>query len=155
MFEVCPKCEIVVEKFHNPSFRAAAARTTSSDLPGQKSLNKEHLGLIVVGVAVVAFVFFGNVHFISGSTYDGRPIVSKISFGFSETFINTDKILGRPWISVQEQHPLAVKVLQREGWLESEAARERRIQRESRQETQREMDRIQRESERLIRDLFR
>ncbi|MFC1794780.1 hypothetical protein ACFL3Q_14480, partial [Planctomycetota bacterium] len=40
----------------------------------------------------------GFLHVINGSNLSAPHVVLKGSFGYSETFINIDKITGMPWI---------------------------------------------------------
>lgn len=52
---------------------------------------------------------FGFVHIITGITSPiGLPfdIALKNSFGYSETFVNADKVTGMPWIAAKSQYPL-------------------------------------------------
>jgi predicted nucleic acid-binding Zn-ribbon protein len=110
-----------------------------------------------IAILFIICLFFGSFHVITGS-HVGTMVVTKYSFGYSETFINTDRIIGMPWIAAKAQYPLSVKVLQREKILESDAAREARIQdeisarmEEARSETERAMRRAQEDMERFMR----
>jgi len=89
-------------------------------------VKKNNFGLIIL-IAVLCLLALGNIHIITGSNLVFPKIAMRQSFGFSETFINVDKITGMPWISAVSRYPLGVKVLQREGIIESEEERENRI----------------------------
>lgn len=97
----------------------------------KKSTNKKILLIrnLIAGTFLVCF-FYGEFHFVHGSTYTGKSIIPKVSFSFSETFVNTDQILNVPVIAAKSNWPLAVAALQREGFLESDIDRERRIKSE-------------------------
>lgn len=159
MFEICPSCEIVVAKFHRPSVPRHYRPDYHGPVSG-KSGYSSHRWMAgkrqrVAGIALIAgfilFVVFGSFHFIHGSTYNGKPIVQKMSFGFAETFINTDRIFGLPRITVQQRHPLAYKVLQREGYIVSEFEAERRI----RERLLREHERTRQDYDRDLQELRR
>jgi hypothetical protein len=78
--------------------------------------------LIVVGL--------GFMHVITGSNLSAPHIVCKSSFGYSETFINIDRITGMPWVFAKSRYPVGCRVLQETGHIESDEAFESRIKRE-------------------------
>ena len=80
--------------------------------------------------ATVVIVGLGFVHVISGSNLPSHPIVLKDSFGYSETFINIDKITGMPWVFAKAKYPIGCKVLQDKGHIETDEAFEQRINRQ-------------------------
>ena len=98
----------------------------------------------------VAVVLLGNFHIISGSTV-GTKMVTKFSFGFSETFINTDMIGGMPWIAAKSQYPLSVKILQREGVFETDDARDQRIKSEVDSKSKEALKQYQESVDRIMR----
>ena len=73
-----------------------------------------------VALCILLVVLIGNFHVIMGS--DIFKIVRRDSFGFSETIINTDEITGMPWLAAMSRFPIGIRVLQREGLLESDEA---------------------------------
>jgi hypothetical protein len=73
--------------------------------------------------------------------------VEKLSVGFAETFINSDAILGMPFIVAKSQLPLSVLALQRVGFIETEAQMEQRLNAELKSE----FDKLEAESERELR----
>ena len=78
--------------------------------------------------AVIAIVVgFGFIHVINGSSLSVPHVISKTSFGYSETFINIDKITGMPWIFAKVKYPLGCKILQDRGHIESDEAFQRRV----------------------------
>ncbi len=108
-----------------------------------KNAKTNRIVLMVIAIIISLITLMGNVHFIHGSTYSGPLIVKKVSFSFSETFVNTDKVFAMPYISALSTYPLAVAALRRLGVLESEKAREDRIKKEVNDEiekTQREIE---------------
>ena len=54
-----------------------------------------------------------------GSNLSTPDVVKKDAFGYSETFINIDKITGMPWLFARSRHPIGCKVLQEKGYIES------------------------------------
>ena len=72
----------------------------------------------------------GFVHVIGGSNLDSWRIVRKGSFGYSETFINIDKVTGMPWVFAKSKYPIGCKVLQEKGHIETDEAFDRRIKRQ-------------------------
>ena len=88
--------------------------------------------VILAGASLVALalVFMGFFHVVSGGDISTRYL-AKRSFGFSETFVNVDEITGMPWIAARAKYPLACKLLQDEGILESEDSRKDRLRRET------------------------
>ena len=88
---------------------------------------KKNNFVLIILIAVLCLLALGNIHIITGANLIFPKIVMKQSFGFSEIFINVDKITGMPWISAVSRYPLGVKILQREGIIESDEEREDRI----------------------------
>jgi predicted RNA-binding Zn-ribbon protein involved in translation (DUF1610 family) len=85
--------------------------------------------LLVAAILIV--IGFGFVHVINGSSLPHPRIVHKDSFGYSETFINIDKITGMPWVFARSKYPIGCRILQKKGHIESDEARERRISKNS------------------------
>jgi len=83
----------------------------------------------------------------------GKKITSRESFGFSETFINVDKITGMPWISAKSQYPLGCLILAREGIIESDAQLKNRTRREVQQEIDDAMQNAQEEYDKILKNL--
>ena len=83
--------------------------------------------VVLAIMAVVVVILSGFLHVVSGSTYKGSILVPKLSYGFSETFINADAVMGMPYIVAKSQLPLSVLALQRVGFLETEAQMQKRI----------------------------
>lgn len=104
------------------------------------------------------FLFFGFVHIITGSAVSIPRITLKESFGFSETFINTDQIIDLPYIIALAQHPIGVRILQREGYAESDFKRDQRIKEENREfdaemeKAIKDAERMKQEGEKIIRN---
>lgn len=73
----------------------------------------------LLAAAITVFIGFGFIHIITGSNLSYPDVVKKDSFGYSETFINIDKITGMPWLFARSRHPIGCKVLQKKGYIES------------------------------------
>ena len=85
------------------------------------------VGLIVIG--------FGYIHVITGvvSPYQlPFDVVLKESFGYSETFVNAEKIKLLPYSAAKKKYPLGCKALQRNNYMDFgnayEATMTRRLQ---------------------------
>ena len=93
---------------------------------------------ITLCIAVfLILIGFGFVHIITGiSSPLGLPfdIALKDSFGYSETFVNADKVTGMPWIAAKTRYPLACKVLQQKHYIESNDEFKERVQKERQEE---------------------
>lgn len=70
---------------------------------------------------------FGYIHVINGSSLSAPHVVVKSTFGYSETFVNIDKITGMPWIFAKLKYPIGCKILQDSGYIESNEAFELRV----------------------------
>ena len=86
-------------------------------------------------------IILGKIHIVTGGSV-GPKFISRESFGFSEMFINVDKITGMPWISAQTKYPLGCKALAREGIIETDQEFKTR----TKQEIQEDIDKITREA---------
>ena len=82
---------------------------------------------LITCVLLGAAVFFSNYHIVTAHDI-GLRCVRRESFGFSEIWINVDAITSMPWISAKSRFPLGCRILEREGIIESEAARAKRIE---------------------------
>jgi ribosomal protein S27E len=83
------------------------------------------VALLAAAVMIVAGL--GFIHVITGSSLSAPHFVLKGSFGYSETFINIDKITGMPWVFAKLKYPIGCKVLQESGRIESDEAFQQRI----------------------------
>jgi len=114
----------------------------SSDGLLQKKVSAKWVCGIFLFIVVLSLSF---VHIITGG-YVGFAIVPKNTIGFKDTFINVDEITGMPWIVATSKYPIAVKILQQEGIIESDEARERRLH----SEMMESMERSKKEFEMLM-----
>lgn len=126
-FDVCPSCQVVLRKLADPPRRTIPANETKKK--SEKTKTRQII-FITIAFPTALAAFLGQVHVIRGSTYDGPLLAKKYTFGYSETFINTDEILNMPVIGAKSQYPLSVKALQNIGFLESDEAYEERVQRD-------------------------
>jgi hypothetical protein len=83
--------------------------------------------VVLLVSAMIIVAGFGYIHVISGSSLSVPNVVLKGSFGYSETFVNIDKITGMPWIFAKLKYPIGSKVLQDSGYIESDEAFAQRI----------------------------
>ena len=83
--------------------------------------------VLLIAVAIMIVVGFGFIHVINGSSLSVPHVVLKGSFGYSDTFINIDKITGMPWVFAQLKYPIGCKVLQDSRYIESDEAFELRV----------------------------
>jgi hypothetical protein len=78
-------------------------------------------------VVFLAVLFLGTCHIVTGGG-GGPKIVRRNSFGFSEIFIDVGAITGMPWIAAKWRFPIGCEVLEREGIIESDDSRQKRIE---------------------------
>lgn len=83
--------------------------------------------VVLLAAAMTIIAGFGYIHIINGSCLSVPHVVLKGSFGYSETFVNIDKITGMPWVFAKLKYPIGCKVLQDGGYIESDEAFGRRI----------------------------
>jgi len=83
--------------------------------------------VVLLAAAMMIVAGFGFLHVINGSSLSVPYIVLKGSFGYSETFINIDKITGMPWVFAKLKYPIGCKVLQESGHIESDEAFQLRV----------------------------
>ncbi|UCE49898.1 MAG: hypothetical protein JSW47_07035 [Phycisphaerales bacterium] len=135
-FVICKDCgrEISSKAERCPSCGApTAARRAKQQIRQQMKRREKWVKLcaaVLLVAATVVIIGLGFVHVISGSNLPSRRIVRKGSFGYSETFINIDKITGMPWVFAKSKYPIGCKVLQEKGHIESDEVFERRIKRQ-------------------------
>lgn len=145
----CPQCGVIYSKIRTADSPPPQPRrsTTRKKSPGHKRAKM----VLAAGAPIALLLFFGQFHLVRGADYSGPLLIKKRTFGFDETFVNTDKFINLPWIAAKTNNPLAVEALQRAGVLESDAARERRI----RSEVDAEMRAAQKEISRDVKALQR
>ncbi len=99
------------------------------------------LFLLILFLAILV----GNIHVVSqDGTY---KIVNRSKFGFSDFWASVEDCTGVPWIVAQTNHGELCRALQKAKLIESDAARERRLETEFSQK----MEHHQREiEERMI-----
>lgn len=121
--ERCPRCGA-------PTAATRAKQHIRQHIKRRKQWRGKLCAAAILIAATVVIVGLGFVHVISGSNLPSRRIVLKDSFGYSETFINIDKITGMPWVFAKAKYPIGCKVLQDNGHIETNEAFERRIKRQ-------------------------
>jgi ribosomal protein L40E len=121
--ERCPGCGA-------PTAATKAKQHIRENVKRRRKWRVELCGAVLVIAATLVIVSLGFVHVISGSNLPSRRIVLKDSFGYSETFINIDKITGMPWVFAKARYPIGCKVLQDRGHIETDEAFLRRIKRQ-------------------------
>jgi len=83
--------------------------------------------VVLLAAAMIIVAGFGYIHVINGSSLSAPHVILKGSFGYSETFVNIDKITGMPWVFAKLKYPIGCKVLQDRGHIESNEAFELRV----------------------------
>ena len=83
--------------------------------------------VMLLAAVIVIVIGFGFIHVINGSSLSVPHVINKASFGYSETFINIDKITGMPWIFAKVKYPIGCRILQDRGHIESDEAFQRRV----------------------------
>lgn len=119
----CPSCGA-------PTANTRIKRHIRQHLIRRKKWRSKMCAALLLIAATLIATGFGFIHVISGSNLPSRRIVHKGSFGYSETFINIDKITGMPWVFAKSKYPIGCKVLQEKGHIESDEVFERRIKRQ-------------------------
>jgi len=97
---------------------------------------------ILLIFALVQGWLLGTHHVVQSS--EGTQLIRKVHFTFAECFVSLDAITNMPAVAASAKYPLAVKALQREGILESDEARDERIQLEVQEEMDKSLQDIQR-----------
>ena len=125
----CPYCgelvlrSAVICKHCRTDFRAAAMQSN------KKKADPVTVTFSICAALAFCIAFVGFFHIITGEGV-GFKIVLRNSFGLSEFFINADSISGMPAIAAKARYPIGCAILQREKILESDEAREKRIEQE-------------------------
>ncbi len=132
----CPRCSR--QGLSTPPLTLDAAAPPAYAPPSPARVNPWN---IIVGMAVALLVSAGGalgfVHVVESS--EGSRIIGKVHFTYAETFVSMDAITGMPFVKAKERWPLAVKALQREGILESDADFQERIQRQAEEDLRERM----------------
>lgn len=98
----------------------------------------------VAAMAMLVVLLLGYLHVVTGSSISFPTPITKLSFGYTETFINVDEIQSMPFLAAKLRYPLSVRALQRHGYIETDEAFHARIQREAQAEIRKTMDDIER-----------
>jgi len=96
-------------------------------------LTKPQKGEVTAAIlifSILAITLFCGFFHIVQSSKNGLFFVKKTAFTLSETFVNMDTITGVPFIVAVAKYPLAIRAMQKEGIIESDEAREARVQQE-------------------------
>lgn len=118
--KTCPHC---AEKDLQPEAKICKHCGKSLDLNPVRYENRIVFGILFLMI----FIAIGFVHIITGSKLPYPHLCAKNSFGYAETFINLDEITGMPMFAAKSKFPLSIKVLQDNGYLESDEAFQQRI----------------------------
>ena len=85
----------------------------------QRKRWREAAVVALLAAMVTVFIGFGFIHIITGTNLSYPDVIKKDSFGYSETFINIDTITSMPWLFAKSTYPIGCKVLQKNGYIES------------------------------------
>ena len=121
--DICPSCGA-------PTANTRIKQHIRRNVIQRKKWRGRVCAALLLIAATLITAGFGSVHVITGSNLAPSRIVRKGSFGYSETFINIDKITGMPWVFAKSRFPIGCKVLQEKGHIESDEAFDRRIKRQ-------------------------
>lgn len=84
---------------------------------------------MVLPIAGAALALFFFTHHLVWK--NGMPLpVRRVAMGFSEPMASFDEITSLPWIAAVSKYPLTIKALEQARMIESEQARQDRIQQE-------------------------
>jgi hypothetical protein len=136
-FVICDDCGREISRQANrcPSCGAPTETVRAKQRMRQHAIQRRKwrwkiCAALLLLAAALTIAGFGLVHVITGSNLPAPHVVRKHTFGYSETFINIDKITGMPWVFAKSKYPVGCKVLQDKGHIESDEAFERRIKRQ-------------------------
>jgi len=109
------------------TFRHSDAPILIQRVKQRRTWPKIAAAVVLLVAAMIIVAGFGFIHVINGSSLSVPHFVLKGSFGYHETFVNIDKITGMPWVFAQLKYPIGCKVLQDNGYIESNEAFAQRI----------------------------
>ena len=161
MLASCPECgnpcaqdAVACPRCGKPNPAAASQGPAEELVSGEVSVWRRQVSswqaFIVIGMFLLAggAWFAGTYHIVRSS--HGTRLVEKAYFTFAETFVSLDAITGQPAIVAESKYPLAVKALQREGILESDSAREERLQGEMKEEMEKNRREVEAEMQKAL-----
>jgi hypothetical protein len=131
------------EKIHSSSTRGLPQAFSNRSIKKKARAAPWLIAMALFGV--FASLFIGNFHVVKGGN-QRLSLVGRDSFGFSEVFIDADKIKSMPPVAAAAAFPLGYKVLQREGIIKSDSAVEKRME----YKEKRELDQAVQEAQRAI-----
>jgi hypothetical protein len=95
-------------------------KTSRGSIPNQSTKKWHQKTSVTLAIATILVILgFGFIHIITGSNV-GIVIALKHSFGYSETFINTDEITGMPKFAAMMKYPLGCRILLEKGYIGSD-----------------------------------
>lgn len=110
----------------------------SFSLNSTLSINKKTKKFLIVFIIFVAIIVIGNYHIVLNATDPLRALIfiKRPYFGFSDILGDINTCSGAPYFSVMSNHPSLCRALQNARYLESEEARNQRIEAETMQKLQ-------------------
>ncbi|MHC4324507.1 MAG: hypothetical protein ACYSUX_09560 [Planctomycetota bacterium] len=100
----------VDEKIPQPGNKSDESLSSSANTPRiseapilieqekQENIWPKIAAVVLMVAAILIVAGFGFIHVINGSSLSVPHVIPKGSFGYTETFINIDKITGMPWV---------------------------------------------------------
>ena len=146
----CKECDNTVSNQADRCPHCGAPIKPVGAIPEKQKKWYERSSTVLCVVAILILLGFGFVHIITGITSPlSLPfdIALKDSFGYSETFVNADKVTGMPWIAAKSQYPLSCKVLGRKRYIETDAEFKERVQKETQEEIKKAQEQFKQEFE--------
>ncbi len=133
----CPQCAEIIQ------CNARICKHCKADFTGKGRIRKYVTICFLISLLIVIF-FVATTHIIVGKRI-GFMIVTRANPGFGEFVINMDEIISMPKMFAVSRYPIGFKVLQREGLIESDEEFRERIKRETQNEIEESLEKIERE----------
>jgi len=146
-FTECAKCGVTLQaeqpslRQPKPEVKVDEAEETGNFWTAELNPRATFLWVLLI-LALLAGWVLGTYHVVQSS--QGTQLVRKVHFTFAECFVSLDAITSMPAVASSAKYPLAVKALQRDGILESDEARDERIQQEVQEQMDKSLQDIQR-----------
>lgn len=115
--------------------------STESNLPSGFRFSK-----VSFYAALALVLFFGFFHVIQGKNLPTPQIEWKENFGFSETFINIEEVIGMPFLAAKIKFPLSIRILQKLRYIETDEQFHTRVKMETAEEIRKSSEEFKKKS---------